>query len=424
MKIEELVPDRIFWSKGAEDFAYTAVDIVRELGRQDKEWDCDMITLRDDPKRVIRRLIPSVKSYVGSGYVQVPGRAISDNIDIRLRAMRQKEGLDFVMSGILHSHASFGSFFSGTDYNDFEKEGPKIAGNNLVFEGWLPYELFEKKPRTELVNRSRITLSDSQFDPKLIEHFPDPGIVAALLREQGILIEGCVDETTLCEKLLQKVKREYQEYVRVGIAQAIVVDATKNNPFGILGYYYTRPLSSRSGYWRTTQKVAVETVPVKKDMRFNRNRLKDILRRSLHIDERPPEAPSCTLEYPGEVVYPDEIVRDANRFVFSGASYIYGYNSPERKYSRYLATILNELPFQGIVGTVKRLGPLTPDQGSTLVRYVRYDQAVQASCRLLSSESLEKFFMTTFGSAESIADQNTALKFYVAHVLSNRKWNK
>lgn len=424
MTIENLIPNRILWSQGAEDFAYSCVDIVRELGGQDKEWDCDMITMRNDPERRVVRLIPSVRSYVGGGYVQVPGRAISDNIDVRLKALRQKEKLDLIMSGILHSHAGIGSFFSSIDFKDFEKEGPKIAENNPLFEGWMPFKLFEQTPTTQLLDGCLVTFSDSKFDPRLIEHLPRDQAAAEVLGRNSVRIEGGVDMAAVCRGLIELVKREYQEYVRVGIAQAIVVDASKTNPFGIFGYHINKPLSNREGCWRTTERVPVETVPVKKDMRFNKKKLREYLRESLRIDERMPKqcsiqrfAPIPSPVQHGVTRFSPDILGPAYRFVSAGASYIHKFDSPERIYAGYLSLIFNELPHQkSISDAIRNLGPLRQDSETLEIMTLNYNSAVQATCRLLSQSPQipERIFINAFGCAESLAPQNRLLEIYVA----------
>ena len=206
MNIETLIPDTIFWSRGVEAFTHATIDIVRELAGEkrradigrDMEWDSDTVVLKGDEQRIIRRIIPSLKSYVGPAHIHVPGHAVNANLDERLNALKQKDGADYAMSGILHSHASFGCSFSGTDYKDFETEGARLAKNNLVFRGLLPYQFFENPFQVVIEGTKRTSQSKSKFDPVVIDQLPNP--------------DG-TDPITLYHRLLDLVHREHFQVV-------------------------------------------------------------------------------------------------------------------------------------------------------------------------------------------------------------------
>lgn len=431
MNLESLIPDRILWSPGVQDFSYTTIDLVRELGGAHREWDCDMITLRGDENRITRRLIPSAKSYVTSASVHVSGLAIMQNTDVKLKAMRRQEDLDLVMSGILHSHGSIGAYFSGTDFDDFEKEGPKIAANNRVYEGWLPFDFFEEPTSLVSSNGHVITQSNSTFDPRFQECPPTDETLTELIRNQGLTISGEVNASVLYRQILEKTEREYQEFVQIGIAQAIVVDATKSNPFGIIGYHILKPLSGEpAGIWKT-KKVPVEIMAVDRDMTFNRDELRETLGNSLHIDQ--PMPPMSLRQLPksptsagygfqaapskSKAQYADEVYRQAHQFTSGIQSYVTRFSSRQRLYPSYLASIANELPHNFIGSTVSRLGPLQREASNGEIIDIKYSETIHPLCRLLTRECKERDFIRKFGGVVSLKTQNGYLESYVKSVL-------
>ena len=252
------------------------------------------------------------------------------------------------------------------------------------------------------------------------------------LKKCGIPPTNGLNGISLLQELSFLVERKFYEKARIGIAQAVVVDARKQKPFGLIGYHIYRPVSGPpEGCWRT-KTVDVETVKVDKDMRFTKKELTQMLEKSLHIDQQPPMPywgdarigyigpdgapinPDFLKASAAVPVYLDKPMKVAGRFVYTGAAYINAYGHPERRYPHYLATILNELPYQPITTTVRELGQLSDDQKLDELMVVNYDAATMAAAHLLSKpHSAESAFVTLFGAAGSMTEQNKVLEKYI-----------
>ena len=212
----------------------------------------------------------------------------------------------------------------------------------------------------------------------------------------------------------------------MGIAQAIVVDATKRNPFGIIGYHILKPLSGpAAGIWKT-KKVPVESMSVDNDMKFDRSELEQTLRGSLKIDQRPaqpyhnpmhPPVHNLELPSPADATYPDNVLRQAHQFMSAAQSYVSRFNSRERKHPSYLASLINSLPHNPMASTVRRLGELEPEKSNGNIITLNYNAAIPHSCMLLTRECPERTLLTRFGSVVSLKTQNHHLEAYVKSVL-------
>src|SRR3989338_951155 len=387
MNIEELIPDEILISKGVQDYCITTIDIVRRLAGertgtpQHIEWDSDMVCLRGDNQRIVRGIIPPSESYVGPASVYVPGHAIKANLDEGLKALRQADGADYIVSGILHSHAGFGKGFSGTDYGDFSSEGRRIARDLLVYNRLTLFSLFDAKPYVTIDGRVQITSSESEFDPVVSRVIPADERILGLLKQHGLKRGEGFNPLTFCHELLGLVETEHRQIMQLGIAQAVVVDASRRQPFGIIGYHYSQLFSGPAeGIWRTKE-VGVRTVPVENDMRFDEGELAEIMRKSLHICEHPKHHRKKTRSYGttgghgiGKYLLsqPPDSAKLAYRFVFTAAGYVGKFGAPDRKYAHYIAGMLGLLDEQGISGAIKSLGPLSQDPVPDRLRLVEY----------------------------------------------------
>ena len=432
MKAEDLIPDVIYISHGVEDFSNACINIVRELAGDchDIEWDSDIVTLKGDERKVVRRLMPSAKSYVGPAHVNVPGSAINENLDRRLADLRNRDNADYVISGIWHSHGGFGASFSDTDYSDFSSEGPRIARDNVVFDRVLPFELF--KGQTEIVfdGRRSMVKSNVDTDPTIVDTYPSIDAAAEIL---GISPDQLSPD--ILDRLHLSFLRQHYENVTVGIALAVVVDARKQDPFGIIGYHLQQSVSGPvEGYWRT-KKVKVESVSVENDMTFRTETLEAMLRRSLHIGQHFPvrSMRSPHERYPAERgveagTAPQERVERAQQylplatqFVYAAASYISKVGTDERRYAPYLTRILDRLytSSDDLCIIVAGLGPLSTDDHK-LTRPIPYGALISHVSTLLArGNTADSAFIRQFGAGTTMEQQNQVLEKYVEAVMQN-----
>lgn len=456
--VENMLPKKIYISKGVKSFSDAITDTVYKIAKnQHIEWDLNLLALQDDEQKILRRAYLSSKSYVHSSGLFVDGRDISVDYDNNITELRRKEGLDYLLSGLLHSHAGFSTFFSSIDHTDAKHEGVKLAEQNLIFDGKVPFDFFESPFETKEIQTGIEFANDSGFDPIERELLPSDELLRQIFEEHGIKPNGS-DIYKLCRQVLKNTKREYLEPVKVGLARMMVVNSSKSNPFGILGYYYKGQISSpEKGYFRTKE-VPVEIVEVENDMTFNSAELESQLRRSLRINEMPPEPkypipkgrafdyvlpphiPQTQIKHTTarrtEFQLTDNPNNIAARFYYACAYYItnscktletknqepsYRNTPTKAKYQNYVAKLLQEVKEKKIGAAIKKLdAPFDKKEVGTVKIDIDPKAIKKIKESLTSGSDLEKKFIIDFGAAESIYIMNTVIEEYLQLFFSGK----